>query len=44
MFPENCSKQKKGKVNDADRTAKACETTARSKIDFGKSLFCVSKS
>uniref|UniRef100_A0A4W6DX98 Complement component c3a, duplicate 5 n=1 Tax=Lates calcarifer TaxID=8187 RepID=A0A4W6DX98_LATCA len=31
---ENCSKQKKGKVNDADRTAKACETTARSKIDF----------
>uniref|UniRef100_A0A4W6DX42 Complement component c3a, duplicate 5 n=1 Tax=Lates calcarifer TaxID=8187 RepID=A0A4W6DX42_LATCA len=40
---ENCSKQKKGKVNDADRTAKACETTARSKIDFGKSLFCVSK-
>uniref|UniRef100_A0A671YHA0 Complement C3-like n=1 Tax=Sparus aurata TaxID=8175 RepID=A0A671YHA0_SPAAU len=35
---ENCSMQKKGKVSNEQRTAMACESTAISKIDFGKSV------
>nr|XP_046263023.1 complement C3-like [Scatophagus argus] len=31
---ENCSMQKKGKINNDERTAKSCETTPTSKIDF----------
>ncbi|XP_016517973.1 complement C3-like [Poecilia formosa] len=31
---ENCSMQKKGKINDDDRTDKICETERNSKIDF----------
>ncbi|XP_070831488.1 complement C3-like [Chaetodon trifascialis] len=31
---ENCSMQKKGKISNDQRTAKACETTPTSKIDF----------
>ncbi|MEQ2234551.1 hypothetical protein ILYODFUR_032766 [Ilyodon furcidens] len=31
---ENCSMQKKGKINNDDRTAKVCETELNSKIDF----------
>ncbi|CAG06096.1 unnamed protein product, partial [Tetraodon nigroviridis] len=31
---ENCSLQKKGKISDHERTAKSCETTPTSKIDF----------
>ncbi|XP_059191692.1 complement C3-like [Centropristis striata] len=31
---ENCSMQKKGNVSNDERTAKACETTSKSKIDF----------
>lgn len=30
--------QKKGKVSNEQRTAMACESTAISKIDFGKSV------
>lgn len=35
---ENCSMQKKGKIENFERTAKSCETTPVSKIDFGKQL------
>lgn len=35
VFPENCSMQKKGKISDHERTAKSCEATPTSKIDFG---------
>uniref|UniRef100_A0A3Q3B616 Complement C3-like n=1 Tax=Kryptolebias marmoratus TaxID=37003 RepID=A0A3Q3B616_KRYMA len=31
---ENCSKQKKGKINNSDRTEKVCETLQNSKIEF----------
>ncbi|XP_035993189.1 complement C3 [Fundulus heteroclitus] len=31
---ENCSKQKKEKINNDERTNKACESTESSKIDF----------
>ncbi|XP_041822795.1 complement C3-like [Chelmon rostratus] len=31
---ENCSMQKKGDISNDQRTAKACETTTTSKIDF----------
>ncbi|XP_027873419.1 complement C3-like isoform X1 [Xiphophorus couchianus] len=31
---ENCSMQKKGKIDDDDRTEKICETELNSKIDF----------
>ncbi|KAM4750142.1 complement C3-like [Anableps anableps] len=31
---ENCSMQKKGKINNDDRTEKICETKMNSKIDF----------
>ncbi|KAM9363627.1 complement C3-like [Symphorus nematophorus] len=31
---ENCSMQKKGKISNDQRTAKSCETTPTSKIDF----------
>uniref|UniRef100_UPI003AAF2771 complement C3-like n=1 Tax=Centroberyx gerrardi TaxID=166262 RepID=UPI003AAF2771 len=31
---ENCSMQKKGKINNDERTAKACETEVNSKIDY----------
>ncbi|XP_034045025.1 complement C3a.1 [Thalassophryne amazonica] len=31
---ENCSLQKKGKINNNERITKACETTATTKIDF----------
>ncbi|XP_034543361.1 complement C3-like [Notolabrus celidotus] len=31
---ENCSRQKKDQIDNAQRTAKACESTATSKIDF----------
>ncbi|XP_023276375.1 complement C3-like [Seriola lalandi dorsalis] len=31
---ENCSMQKKGNINNAERTAKACETEVNIKIDF----------
>ncbi|XP_041640226.1 complement C3-like [Cheilinus undulatus] len=31
---ENCSMQKKGEIDNDQRTAKACESTATSKIDF----------
>nr|XP_020511756.1 complement C3-like [Labrus bergylta] len=31
---ENCSMQKKGQISNDERTAKACETTESSKIDF----------
>ncbi|KAM3622581.1 uncharacterized protein V6R79_000678 [Siganus canaliculatus] len=31
---ENCSMQKKGKINNDERTAKACETEQNSKIDY----------
>ncbi|XP_076583459.1 complement C3-like [Chaetodon auriga] len=31
---ENCSMQKKGNVSDDERTAKACETLVKSKIDY----------
>lgn len=30
--------QKKGKIENFERTAKSCETTPVSKIDFGKQL------
>ncbi|KAF3844095.1 hypothetical protein F7725_016143 [Dissostichus mawsoni] len=33
---ENCSMQKKEKISNDQRTAKACESTQTSKIDFGK--------
>lgn len=32
---ENCSMQKKGNINNDDRTAKACETQQFNKIDYG---------
>uniref|UniRef100_A0A8C4HKE0 Anaphylatoxin-like domain-containing protein n=1 Tax=Dicentrarchus labrax TaxID=13489 RepID=A0A8C4HKE0_DICLA len=35
---ENCSMQKKGNIDNDDRTAKACESTETNKIDFGKRL------
>lgn len=38
-FPENCSMQKKGKINNNERTAKVCETEVNSRIDFGKLAF-----
>ncbi|XP_076003914.1 complement C3-like [Genypterus blacodes] len=31
---ENCSMQRKGKIDNDDRTAKPCETTANSRIDY----------
>ncbi|XP_062283382.1 complement C3-like isoform X1 [Scomber scombrus] len=31
---ENCSMQKKGKINNDERTAKTCEITGQSKIEF----------
>lgn len=31
--------QKKGKIDDDDRTEKICETELNSKIDFGKCVF-----
>lgn len=31
--------QKKGKINNDERKDKICETTVRSKIDFGKFVF-----
>ncbi|XP_028998567.1 complement C3-like isoform X2 [Betta splendens] len=31
---ENCSMQKKGKINNDERTAKVCETEVNSRIDF----------
>uniref|UniRef100_A0A3Q1CPP2 Anaphylatoxin-like domain-containing protein n=1 Tax=Amphiprion ocellaris TaxID=80972 RepID=A0A3Q1CPP2_AMPOC len=37
---ENCSMQKKGKVDNSERAEKICETTKASRIDFGKGL-CV---
>lgn len=35
---ENCSMQKKGNINNDDRTAKACETQQFGKIDYGSRL------
>uniref|UniRef100_A0A4W6E0W0 Uncharacterized protein n=1 Tax=Lates calcarifer TaxID=8187 RepID=A0A4W6E0W0_LATCA len=35
---ENCSMQKKGKITNDQRTAKSCESTPTSKIDYGKIL------
>lgn len=36
MILENCSMQKKGKIDNNLRTEKSCETTPTSKIDYGK--------
>lgn len=33
--PENCSMQKKGSIDNSLRSAKLCETTPLSKIDYG---------
>uniref|UniRef100_A0A4W6DXB0 Uncharacterized protein n=1 Tax=Lates calcarifer TaxID=8187 RepID=A0A4W6DXB0_LATCA len=37
---ENCSMQKKGKITNDQRTAKSCESTPTSKIDYGK-MWCI---
>uniref|UniRef100_A0A667XIT0 Complement component c3a, duplicate 5 n=1 Tax=Myripristis murdjan TaxID=586833 RepID=A0A667XIT0_9TELE len=39
VFPENCSMQKKGKIDNQERTDKACEVEHDGKIEYGKTVF-----
>ncbi|MEQ2178787.1 hypothetical protein GOODEAATRI_017740 [Goodea atripinnis] len=41
VIPENCSLQKSGNINNDERTAKICESTEISKIEFGFNMCSV---
>lgn len=44
IISENCSMQKSSNINNDERTAKICESTETSKIEYGKKpqVCCIS--